>query len=171
VGFFSTLAIASLVQRIPVNTIKGSEFSPEFNSSRSVVAFFEGHQNNVRGSITFSGLSKVDNTRVNVLIESGLTNKYMSYAYHIHERPVPPDGNCDGTLGHLSPNGVPDSFQCNPANPAACQEGDLSGKHGKAPGVLSGKFSQEYYDEFLKWEESNSTIFGRSVVFHFPNSK
>ncbi|CAG8642731.1 14495_t:CDS:2, partial [Ambispora leptoticha] len=161
-----------LIRRIPpANTVNDPNFKPIYNSSRLAVALFDGHQNNVRGSVTFSGLTNADNTQVSVSIESGLTNTTGSYLYHIHLKPVPQDGDCDATLGHLSPNGIPESFPCASANPAACQEGDLSGKHGPAPGVSSGTFSQQYYDEFLKWDESDSTIRGRSVVFHFPNSK
>lgn len=51
-------------------------------------------------------------------------------AYHIHDQPVPPDGNCTGTLAHLDPFGRGEMPPCDGTSPATCQVGDLAGKHG-----------------------------------------
>ena len=50
--------------------------------------------------------------------------------YHIHDQPVPADGNCTATLGHLDPFIRGEIPPCDPTQPETCQVGDLSGKHG-----------------------------------------
>jgi len=50
--------------------------------------------------------------------------------YHIHDAPVPSDGNCTGTLAHLDPTQRGERPPCDPTTPEECQVGDLAGKHG-----------------------------------------
>jgi len=50
--------------------------------------------------------------------------------YHIHDQPVPADGNCTKTLAHLDPTQRGEIPPCDPTTPEECQVGDLAGKHG-----------------------------------------
>ena len=51
--------------------------------------------------------------------------------YHIHEKPVPEDGNCTATGAHLDPYKRGEAPPCDASALPTCQTGDLSGKHGK----------------------------------------
>lgn len=62
-------------------------------------------------------------------------------AYHIHDQPVPPDGNCLGTLAHLDPYGRGEMPPCDIDNPQTCQVGDLAGKHGM---MMAPTFQDRY---------------------------
>lgn len=53
-------------------------------------------------------------------------------AFHLHDSPVPADGNCTKTLAHLDPYKRGQATPCDKANPQTCEVGDLSGKHGTA---------------------------------------
>ncbi|CAG8455837.1 8943_t:CDS:2 [Paraglomus occultum] len=124
----------------------------------------------VTGTINFREDGSQTFTNVIVQLYSGLTNLTGQYAYHIHQYPVPNSGDCNLTGGHLSPSGYPDGAPCDPNIPNLCQEGDLSGKHGKLPGFPSGQILyRQYQDPYLKWVNPTDTIFGRSVVIHYPN--
>lgn len=50
--------------------------------------------------------------------------------YHIHDQPVPADGNCTETLAHLDPYIRGEIPPCDNTQPETCQVGDLTGKHG-----------------------------------------
>lgn len=50
--------------------------------------------------------------------------------YHIHDQPVPADGNCTATAGHLDPYIRGEIPPCDNTQPETCQVGDLTGKHG-----------------------------------------
>ena len=50
--------------------------------------------------------------------------------YHIHDQPVPADGNCTATLAHLDPYIRGEIPPCDNTQPETCQVGDLTGKHG-----------------------------------------
>ena len=62
------------------------------------------------------------------------------FGYHIHDQPVPKDGNCNATLAHLDPYGRGPTPPCDSAKPETCEVGDLSGKHGKIPKGDGGQF-------------------------------
>lgn len=53
--------------------------------------------------------------------------------YHIHKQYIDASGNCSSAGGHLDPFGN-GGTGCNKTDPAACEVGDLSGKHGTIPG-------------------------------------
>jgi hypothetical protein len=55
--------------------------------------------------------------------------------YHIHQEPVPTNGSCAGTGGHLDPYQRGESPACVMSSPETCQVGDLAGKHGSIPGT------------------------------------
>jgi hypothetical protein len=114
-----------------------------------------------------------------------------SPVYHIHAFPVPLDGNCSGTLGHLDPFVRGETPSCNASDPQTCQVGDLSGKHGNI--TTSGSFQttyvclltlhiilpgpiltlltlSSYLDLYATTEEGLGSFFGnRSIVVHTQN--
>ncbi|KAG9293248.1 hypothetical protein G9A89_010619 [Geosiphon pyriformis] len=117
-------------------------------------------------------------TKVLVNIWQGLTNTTSEgYPYHIHELPIGPDGTCASTGPHLDPAGVNKvplgtKYVCDRTKPEACEEGDLSGKHGTLPGSLWGGAQAYYDDRFLIWDgDASATIKGRSIVIHNPDGK
>lgn len=67
-------------------------------------------------------------------IELLVTNPTDHPEYHVHLRPVPSDGNCADTAGHLDSYLRGDSPPCNSAAPQTCEVGDLSGKYGTVTG-------------------------------------
>lgn len=95
-----------------------------------------------------------------------------SKVYHIHDQPVPENGNCTGTLAHLDPYQRGESPACDPNLPETCQVGDLAGKHGKVElKDSSDTFTATYTDDFASTVDSIGAFFGnRSFVFHFGNT-
>lgn len=96
---------------------------------------------------------------------SRLTPLTLSHTvYHIHDQPVPANGNCTATGGHLDPFLVGDAASCDSSAPQACEVGDLSGKHGK---VTSDPFSATYTDDYASLVEGLGSFLGnRSIVLH-----
>ncbi|WAR61722.1 hypothetical protein PtB15_12B412 [Puccinia triticina] len=119
----------------------------------------------IYGLVEFRGTNLTD-VQVEVIVY-GLDNllPHTEHAYHIHTNPIGADGNCEAAGGHLTPNGIPDSVPCNPSLPRACQEGDLSGKHGLLPG---GKrvVHLAYTDNTLNFNAPENGIVGRGLVIH-----
>lgn len=88
-------------------------------------------------------------------------------AYHLHVDPVPADGNCTSTLGHLDPFGAGSDTPCDASAPESCEVGDLSGKHGKAE---TDPFNAQYIDYYASMNENDASFFGnRSFVLHYAN--
>lgn len=84
--------------------------------------------------------------------------------YHIHEFPVPTDGNCTGTGGHLDPFVRGELPPCDSSIPMTCQVGDLSGKHGN---ITDTSFSASYTDVYISTEPGTMAFAGDlSVVVH-----
>lgn len=150
---FQALAIASLASAddAPVKTN-----SPE---SAKYIAKFSG---NIEGSVVFSTTS---NSTVQVDVEfDGLPSYGGPFAYHVHVDPVPSDGNCTATLGHLNPY----DGSTNATSPAAKEVGDLSGKHGV---IDDQSYQTSYIEEYISLEETDPAFVGnRSVVVHFANN-
>lgn len=92
--------------------------------------------------------------------------------YHIHDQPVPSNGNCTATLAHLDPYQRGETPACDPTFPETCQVGDLAGKHGKVELTNgSSTFTATYTDNFASTLEGIGAFFGnRSFVFHFANT-
>ncbi|KLU85466.1 cu/Zn superoxide dismutase [Magnaporthiopsis poae ATCC 64411] len=90
------------------------------------------------------------------------------YEYHLHERALPPDGNCSAAGGHLDPFQRGQEIPCDINRPQSCQVGDLSGKHGK---VAAPNLEFKRYRELYTSLTPDTTAFfaNRSVVVHFPN--
>ncbi|KAG8959229.1 hypothetical protein FRC00_001808, partial [Tulasnella sp. 408] len=109
-------------------------------------------------------------TKVTVKGAGLYDNELEPYLYHIHTNPVGKERNCTVALGHLDPLHLTDSLVCDPAFPEYCQEGDLSGKHGKLNGTSSGEIdSFSYEDDYIRWYPQDLSILGRSVVIHAAN--
>ena len=93
-----------------------------------------------------------------------------SPVYHIHVAPVPADGNCTATLGHLDPWLRGETPACDPTHPETCQVGDLSGKYGVAGKGNMSTFSASYTDPYVSLTPGLGAFFGnRSFVIHFAN--
>lgn len=127
-----------------------------------------GTGSTVTGRITISSTS--GGSGVSVFVNfTGFPSEaeYGPFVYHIHTLPVPADGNCTATLGHLDPTDRGEYYPCNMAAPDTCQVGDLSGKHGN---ITMTDFTSQYTDAFLSTDPSSPAFFGNlSVVIHTSN--
>ncbi|KAH8426034.1 putative cytosolic Cu/Zn superoxide dismutase [Aspergillus melleus] len=102
---------------------------------------------------------------------SGLPNGDLHYPYHIHEKPVPEDGNCYATGAHLDPYKRGDDPPCDIKAPQTCQVGDLSGKHGPIFAPDDETYEVFYTDYYLSNQEEDPAFFGNlSIVVHAPNN-
>ncbi|KAI0889145.1 superoxide dismutase [Annulohypoxylon maeteangense] len=131
-------------------------------------AFWGGSINgNVRGHV--AATSGVDGNGIDYEVSfSNLPTEGGPFIYHIHVAPVPSDGNCTSTLAHLDQTIRGEDPACDPARPASCQQGDLSGKYGKING--SAPFAAKFHDPYTSLVEGDGAYFGnRSLVFHFNN--
>ncbi|KAF2276073.1 uncharacterized protein EI97DRAFT_433486 [Westerdykella ornata] len=81
----------------------------------------------VRGSITGISGPNGEGTKFQISV-SGLPAEGGPFMYHIHEKPVPANGNCSGTGAHLDPYKRGEVPPCDPQKKETCQTGDLSGK-------------------------------------------
>ncbi|EFX06134.1 cytosolic cu zn superoxide dismutase [Grosmannia clavigera kw1407] len=89
------------------------------------------------------------------------------FTYHIHEFPVPIDGNCIATGGHLDPFRREDDPACDSKLKQTCEVGDLSGKHSK---ITSDPFIATYRDLYTSTKPGNPAFFGNlSFVLHYSN--
>ncbi|KAL8895595.1 MAG: hypothetical protein Q9192_003544 [Flavoplaca navasiana] len=117
-----------------------------------------------------AGTSNANGTGVNFAISvSGFPDPSLGpFMYHIHDQPVPSNGNCTATLAHLDPYIRGEQPPCDPTHPETCQSGDLSGKHGN---VTGDPFNTAYLDLYLSTHEGPASFFGnRSIVFHTSNA-
>jgi Cu/Zn superoxide dismutase len=96
--------------------------------------------------------------------------EYGPFNWHIHTLPVPTDGNCTATMGHLDPQNVGELYMCDPAAPASCQVGDLAGKHGGKI-ATPDSFTTSFVDAFLSTDEGAPAFFGGlAFVLHTRNT-
>ncbi|KAI9372499.1 superoxide dismutase [Aspergillus egyptiacus] len=87
--------------------------------------------------------------------------------YHIHQYPVPENGNCYQTGAHLDPYGRGQTPPCDITAPHTCEVGDISGKHGPAFAPPGEVFSASFPDFFLSNNDDKPAFFGnRSFVVH-----
>lgn len=117
--------------------------------------------NRIEGTVEFSSTSN-HSVRVDVNL-SGLPSSGGPFPYHVHVLPVPSDGDCYGTLGHLNPYNGSESAE----SAAEKEVGDLSGKHG----AISGQsFETSYIEQYLSLNVEDPAFVGnRSVVIHYAN--
>ncbi|KAI9593831.1 superoxide dismutase [Syncephalis fuscata] len=93
------------------------------------------------------------------------------YAYHVHEKPVPADGNCTATGGHFDPYGKKGA-KCTKQTLNDCELGDLSGKFGKVKFGSTQKNDYKwvtYVDPTITLDKGENGILGRSIVVHNPS--
>jgi hypothetical protein len=96
-------------------------------------------------------------------------NLSLFSVYHIHDQPVPANGNCTATLAHLDPYVRGERPPCDPSAPQTCQVGDLAGKYGNIPGT--GSFQASYLDLYTSTQQGPASFFGnRSIVVHTANT-
>lgn len=115
----------------------------------------------IQGFIDFSTTSE-RTVKVHVNI-SGLPAEGGPFPYHVHVLPVPSNGDCYGTLGHLNPYNGSEAAEW----PAAKEVGDLSGKHGP---ITDQSFQASYIEQYLSLNKDDLAYVGnRSVVIHFAN--
>ncbi|EGW33626.1 uncharacterized protein SPAPADRAFT_60963 [Spathaspora passalidarum NRRL Y-27907] len=149
----TVLALSSLAlaQNAPVSTD-----SPQ--GVTYVAKFVPNSKSNISGTVQFEA-AKNGSVLVNVDVQ-GLPSQGGPFPYHIHEKPVPSDGNCTGTLGHLNPfNGTTTSTVA-----AGKEAGDLAGKHGN---ITTSPFQTEFVDNYISLNPDNAAyIGGLSVVIH-----
>ncbi|TKX18893.1 copper/zinc superoxide dismutase [Elsinoe australis] len=94
--------------------------------------------------------------------------QYGPFAYHIHDMPVPADGNCTSTMGHFDPQNRGEYYPCDKSDLSSCQIGDLSGKHGTATGPT---FNTSYSDNYLSTSPGSQYFIGmKSIVIHTANT-
>jgi hypothetical protein len=149
---FSTLPIkmrASILTLIAAASVVSAQSStvvpaPQITDSPAGASYVatlpvkEG--SSIRGSV--AAVSGPDGKGVKFSVSfSGLPATGGPFMYHIHEKPVPTDGNCTGTGAHLDPYKRGEVPICDASKPETCQTGDLSGKHGN---ITAQSWSQEY---------------------------
>lgn len=134
-----------------------------FSSDSPAGAKYEAtFDSSVTGSVEFA---TVGNSSVGVSVDfSGLPTSGGPFIYHIHQYPVPSNGSCLATGGHLNPyNGSATATE-----PAKLEVGDLSGKHGSIPGT---SFNSYYVDNYISLNEEDPAYIGNlSVVVHYHNT-
>lgn len=122
----------------------------------------------VRGSV--AGTTNANGTGVNFVINlSGLPDPSLGpFLYHIHDQPVPANGNCTATLAHQDPYIRGEVPPCDPTQPQTCQSGDLAGKHGN---ITTNPFQISFLDLYLSTVQGPASFFGnRSIVIHTSNT-
>ncbi|MCJ1314288.1 hypothetical protein MMC25_007968 [Agyrium rufum] len=94
--------------------------------------------------------------------------EYGPFVYHIHELPVPADGNCTSTMAHLDPTARGELHACEVEAPQTCQAGDLAGKHGN---ITTPTWTVSYSELYLSTTPGSPYFFGdKSIVFHSSNA-
>jgi len=122
---------------------------------------------NIKGSVAATANPNGIGLSISVSF-SNLPTSGGPFLYHIHAAPVPADGNCTSTLGHLDPFIRGETPSCDASLPQTCQVGDLSGKHGK---IESDPFVATYSEDFASTVQGLGSFFGnRSFVIHFANT-
>lgn len=147
----SAIAAAGLAPKVsknPKKVVAVADF-PEFGANKftkGYVFFTSPKGKEIKVHIDVTGLPKVGGP----------------FYYHIHANPVNTD-TCEDAGGHFDPYyGL---SKCPlVGDDAACQVGDLSGKHGW---INTTCFQTEYFDPFLSLQAKNPAyVVGRSLVIH-----
>lgn len=126
----------------------------------------------LKGGIYFNPSSGNGGVKVEVNLNS-FPMEGGPFTYHIHDQPVPANGNCTLTLAHLDPFIRGQKVPCDPKRPQSCEVGDLAGKHGKIPADTSnGTYKMTYEDLYLSLTPGQGSFIGnRSVVVHTNDTK
>ena len=103
------------------------------NGAMYLATFANSITNVIRGRVVASSpFGGSVNYAINI---ANLPQGAAPFEYHIHEFPVPSNGDCMGTGLHLDPFNRGEQPPCDASQPQTCQLGDLSGKHGKINGT------------------------------------
>jgi len=137
---------------------KGNDYEADFTGTK------------ISGSIKFHAMGE-EGVHVAVSL-SGFPTEGGPFGYHVHDQPVPADGNCTGTKAHLDPFQRGQKVACDPKRPESCEVGDLAGKHGKIPAETgNGTYSTTYMDEYITLTEGVGSFIGnRSIVIHLADA-
>lgn len=143
---------------------------PEQPAGKEYRADFTGTK--LSGGVIFSPASGKGGVKVEVKLY-GFPTEGGPFTYHIHDQPVPTDGNCTLTKAHLDPFIRGQKVPCDPNRPQSCEVGDLAGKHGKIPADTSnGTYYKSYDDLYLTLTQGEGSFIGnRSVVIHTNDTK
>lgn len=128
----------------------------------------EKNTTTVRGSISGSAAPNGTGVIFKVNFFGFPSTELAPYIYHIHDQPVPSNGNCTATLAHQDPYIRGEIPPCDPTQPQTCQVGDLSGKHGN---ITTLSYTAEYLDLYASTKQGLGSFFGnRSIVVHTANT-
>jgi Cu/Zn superoxide dismutase len=155
--------------------IQGTATASPNQPSATYRAVLPEEQYNPYVNSTVSGTVEAVGSAQGVRFSVNLTNlpdqsQFGPFAWHIHALPVPSDGNCTATLGHLDPTNRGELYMCDAALPQTCQVGDLAGKHGGKI-TTPGAFSTQFVDAYLSVVEGSPGFFGGlAFVLHTGNT-
>jgi len=167
---FTAIVAASLLALAAAQTVENPQPAAAIYDNpvgKHYTCKFEG-KGGVIGSLTFTAGSGGKGVDIAVKL-SGFVGEVGPFGYHIHDQPVPADGNCTGAKAHLDPYGRGQETPCDKTKPETCQVGDLSGKHGKIPAPTYGAvmFDASYNDLYASTKEGIGAFLGnRSIVIH-----
>lgn len=166
VQVLSLIAAASAVAAQSSPVVPAPVVSGNPKGASYVATLPEQEKYTVRGSVAAVSAEDGNGVKFTVSI-SGLPAEGGPFMYHLHEKPVPSDGNCTGTGAHLDPYKRGEQPICDASKPETCQTGDLSGKHGN---MTAQEWSQEYLDLYSATRPDVNSYFGNlSLVVHLSN--
>ncbi|KAK4462988.1 hypothetical protein QBC42DRAFT_345958 [Cladorrhinum samala] len=164
ISFFGLLGAASLAAAQATNVTTGAlgDARPVKNNpviGEAWIATFDSPA--LKGTVTAVAAKIGINYTIDV---TGLDVAKGPYKYHVHLRPVPVNGTCADTLGHLDSYVRGDSPPCEKSLPQTCEVGDLSGKYGTVAGP---DVHYEFNDPYTATNKIQLGYVGeRSIVFH-----
>ncbi|KAA8913532.1 superoxide dismutase [Sphaerosporella brunnea] len=167
---FKTIIAASLLSLASAQTVANPEPAAAIYDNpvgKVYSATFDGSKG-VTGKLTFQAGSGGKGVDISVQLK-GFVGEPGPFGYHIHDQPVPADGNCTATKAHLDPYGRGQATPCDPSQPQTCEVGDLAGKHGKIPASSYGPvdFAAKYNDLYASTKPGIGAFLGnRSIVIH-----
>lgn len=146
---FFVIATSAVIQPFANDSPHGAYFAAKFDGT------------GVIGEVSFKGM-KDGSIEINVDLE-GFPRIGGPFMYHVHEAPVPTDGNCTGAKAHFNPFGG----NLSATNPEELEIGDLNGRYG----LLQGDSCLAYIDHYLSLNsQSKAFIGGLSVVVHLDDN-
>ncbi|KAI9699127.1 MAG: hypothetical protein M1836_003316 [Candelina mexicana] len=140
--------------------------APQVNGLTCLATLPNRNTTDIRGYVQGTGTASGTNWTISL---SGFPSQNLGpFLYHIHDQPVPANGNCTATLAHLDPTQRGEIPPCDPTAPQTCQVGDLAGKHGN---ITTSPFNQNYIDKYTSTQSGLGAFFGnRSIVVHTSNT-
>ncbi|KAJ2825524.1 hypothetical protein IWW50_002811 [Coemansia erecta] len=137
------------------------------SASDVVIAMAEPQGTNVTAVFRF--VKNIDGNGLELAISARGLDVGAEYPFHIHVSPVPSDGNCTATGGHLNPYNIPSSTKCSKDDALkTCELGDLAGIYGNLVGDDQGQCLMNINATELTFGGEN-TILDHSIVIHNSN--